>query len=724
MSPSTIDTGFTAIGTDTGVASGSLSGTEKVDIALRSCTGTSGADGTFTITPNNNINLMGGAVQVDVTYHPLAAGDRSCIYDIKDFSGGTVVASFTVKGSTPPALLVTPVGSFGDVRWYDGARYPTNSLTFRVENSGYNTLAISSFSVTGTGFAPAAAQPGTASLGHNSGINYTIVFNPDTAGSKSGSFSVSANVPTSAVGLTGRGTNATIAVAPLSAPAMTTMNFGDVPVLSSGLDFVTVTNGAASPQGPLYVSNSTITGGNGWFKFTACNNTTCNLNATVLAGTPQNFGVTCTPPSGTVNGTTSSAMLTIGNDSDNQSANTLTLNCRAVDSIIGLAPSSTVDFGGVLVNTPTPATTTITVTNTGGASYGPFYFQRIADAGNVFSATCVTGCSTANCGSSGTTNQCTLGSLAQMTVQVTFRPTAEAPYAAGLVLNRGTGNASLSLAGRGIDKHIQVTDAVIAPDTFRCPGDKATLVPITITNTGEAPLSIDSLTVSGDPVWQVTEATPWIVDGCVYPCTTPGTRDLMVRFAPQAIGKAPTGQLSLMNDASPVSDQFKAIRLDGNGKERIVDMLPGVVPFGVTGAGVPVKLSTLHDDTHPLLTVENSDTEAFTIRSIVVGDGTSKIFTVKNLDGSEVKNVTIEPGQVKEFDVIFAPDKVGEFNAQIYLYLDSDCEPQRVNDVTGRAVFVDAHGSSIFGCAAGRGSGTGMLLIVIGLLFACRRRRR
>jgi MYXO-CTERM domain-containing protein len=316
-----------------------------------------------------------------------------------------------------------------------------------------------------------------------------------------------------------------------------------------------------------------------------------------------------------------------------------------------------------------------------------------------------------------------------MSFSVTFTPGAEIPYGTVLVLNRGGNNASLTLAGRGIFRHMQIdTDAIVAPDTYRCPGDKAAMIPITVINSGEAPLAISNLDISGEPIWSTPEQLPVMVDGvpgCTYPCPTPGTRDIMISFSPQSLGKAPTGQLTVVSNAGAPDSPTKIIRLDGNGKERIVNMLPGLVAFPVTGANVPLKWSALTDSDHPLLSVTNDDAEAFAIREVRVDDGNNTIFEVVNLDGSEIKNVMVMPGETKQFDVIFKPEEVKEYQAVINLFMDSDCEPQRSNPVTGRAVFVDAHGSSLFGCVCQSGKGTGNGLIVLfAILFVRRRRRR
>ena len=717
MTPNTLDTGYAAVGQPTPGATGTLSasGNIKVDFVIGSCSG--GNVGTFSFSPGQPYNLNGSTIAVTATYTPTAPGRRTCTVNIVDDGMMmNVVGSFTVIGSTPPQLSVNPAsGNFAAVRFNDASPIHTSAVTFTVTNTGSAQLSISNASIGGANAGDFAITTGLGTTTLNPGFQtqLTVTFNPSAAGARNATLSFASNDPGSPtnVALTGQGQNATISVTG-------TLDFTTVLVGSSSPLNAVVTNNGGAPKGNLYLGNSTITGGvnTSWFTFSQCGTQTCNLN-TFVAST-ANVGIVCTVPPGTPDLTTASATVTFGSDSDTGGGNTTTVSCKAGQSNVAAAPS-TVQFNGNLVNT-TSAPISVTVGNTGSVAYGPFWFDT---AGNpAFSVTCTSGCGGATCTSA---DRCSIGpgsviTPTQMTFSVTFHPTQEIAYSQGLALRLSAGApVSLTLAGRGIDKHIQTVDAVLAADTYKNPMDKATIVAVPVMNTGEYQLHITSMTVSGDPVWSIAEPSPDVfVDGL-------SSRDVMIRFSPVVAGKAPTGQLTLMCDDT--LNPVKIIRLDGNGKDRNVTMDPGSVPLFQTGAGVPIKLSTFADEAHPLLTITNVDPDSeaiggFTIRAFGVDNGMMSAFSVKNLDGSDVKDVPLAFGDSKQFDVIFAPDKVGQYDSVINLYLDKDPDPQRSKPVDGTALYVSAHGSSLFGCSAG-GGGSGAL-VALALCFSRRRRRR
>ena len=716
MTPSTLDTGYASIGQATPGATGTLSSggaNIKVDFVVASCSG--GNIGSFSFSGVQPYNLNGGAIPITATYTASALGRRVCTVNIVDDAAmGTVVGTFTVIGSTPPQLSVNPAsGAFTAVRFNDAAPVHTSAATFTVTNSGSARLDVTGVSIGGANAGDFAITSGPGSVSLNPGFQaqWVVTFNPSAAGTRNATLSFTSNDPASptTVALSGQGQNATIAVTGA-------LDFMTVLVGSSSPLNAVVTNNGGPPKGPLYVGTSTITGGtnNTWFTFSQCGAQTCNLN-TFVAST-ANIGIVCSVPPGTPDTTTATATVTFGSDSDTGGGNTTTVSCRAGQSNVAAAPS-TVQFNGVLVNTTSPPIS-VTVGNTGSLAYGPFYFDT---AGNpAFTVTCTAGCGAATCTPG---NQCSIaggspGTPTQMTFSVTFHPTLENAYSQGLALRLGAGApVSLTLAGRGIDKHIQTVDSVLAADTYKNPMDKATIVAVPVMNVGEYQLHITNMTVSGGPVWSLAEPSPDAVVAGV------GARDVMVRFSPVVAGKAPTGQLTITCDDT--ANPTKIIRLDGNGKDRNVTMDPGSVPLFQTGAGVPLKLSSFADETHPLITIANVDEESdaiggFTIRMIEVDQGESA-FTVRNLDGSDVKDVPLAYGDSKQFDVIFAPDKVGQYDSVINLYLDKDPDPQRSKPVDGTALYVNAHGSSVFGCSTGAGGGPGVL---VALAFVLRRRRR
>ncbi|HEX5063672.1 MAG TPA: hypothetical protein VFV99_30045, partial [Kofleriaceae bacterium] len=154
----------------------------------------------------------------------------------------------------------------------------------------------------------------------------------------------------------------------------------------------------------------------------------------------------------------------------------------------------------------------------------------------------------------------------------------------------------------------------------------------------------------------------------------------------------------------------------GNGKDRNVAMGPSL-DFGNTGAGVPVSYTALKVPDE-WLTVINQDDADFKIREIKFD---KPEFKVQTLSGDDVSNMDLPVGSTKQFEVIFLPPEVGEYTANMSIYLDQDPTAQRTIEVHGRALFVDAHGGGGFGCSTGRGTGWGVLL-ALGLLRRKRRR--
>jgi MYXO-CTERM domain-containing protein len=233
-------------------------------------------------------------------------------------------------------------------------------------------------------------------------------------------------------------------------------------------------------------------------------------------------------------------------------------------------------------------------------------------------------------------------------------------------------------------------------------------------NTGEYDLSVEDITVNGGTIWSLSDAfSPFTVP--------PGeTVDVKVKFTPEEEGKAPMGMVTVTtNDIRPQTGT-QMINLIGNGKLRNVDLAPGSIDVGDTFAGIPARLSV----TRPgdILTVLNMDQETFNIRDIKISGEDEEVFHLINLDGSEFSAVDIEPGSSQTFDIVFSPTVPGEFTSSVVLYLDDDQDVQKSIPITGRAVYVSAHGAG--GCSVGGGGSGGLVVICVAGLFVVRRRRR
>src|SRR5690606_6407231 len=123
--------------------------------------------------------------------------------------------------------------------------------------------------------------------------------------------------------------------------------------------------------------------------------------------------------------------------------------------------------------------------------------------------------------------------------------------------------------GRGIDRHIELVESVQFPDTFRNPGEMATIMPVTIKNIGEYPLQVSAVALEGAPNWQLVEQpTSFEIGGL-------SSHDVLVAFQPVTAGKAPDATLAVTSDdrTSPLLN----VVLSGNGKDRNVAMGPGAL---------------------------------------------------------------------------------------------------------------------------------------------------
>lgn len=697
MSPNPVDVGNVLLG-GTGMATGTLSSTknERVDLRLtNSCNG-AGA-GTFSLSETSNINLNAPKM-ITVSYTPSARGTRQCAVQV--IQDGNAIDTFYVRGTglAPQSMSIQGTASFGSVRWNDAAPNHTVTRAFTVTNGGDVSLTISNVAVTGD-FAISSGGTSATILPMNS-RTWFITFDPDApGGAKAGTLTFTSDAPqngTQAIDLSGTATNAVISVSDAA--------FGIVNIGSSASQDVTITNNGGNPKGPLGVSSAAIAGGNGWFSFAGCGGgTSCNFSPDLSINNATVVGVKCTPPMTAAANDMETATVTFTSDTDDATDTVATLTCTAGKSSLATNMNTLVFPPSLVGTTSTPVS--FTVTNTGNVN-ATFYLERTGANQNAFTATTTTGCGTSS------SNECTVMPAGSATINITVTPSFEGDVSAGLTLvSNATPNPQLTLAGRGIDRHIELVESVQFPDTFRNPGDMATIMPVTIKNIGEYPLQVSAIALEGAPNWELVEqATSFEVGGLA-------SHDVLVAFQPVTAGKAPDATLAVMSDdrTSPLLN----VVLSGNGKDRNVAMGPGALDFGNTGAGVPVLYSSLKP-ADQWLTVLNEDQFEFKIRDIKFD--VPDVFRVEALGGGSVAGTTLPAGASQQFELVFLPPEVGEYTANMTLYLDQDPLGQRTVQVTGRALFVDARGGGGFGCSTGHGTGGGMALVLAVLL--CRKRRR
>ncbi|HEX2687177.1 MAG TPA: choice-of-anchor D domain-containing protein, partial [Kofleriaceae bacterium] len=362
----------------------------------------------------------------------------------------------------------------------------------------------------------------------------------------------------------------------------------------------------------------------------------------------------------------------------------------------GIAFPAMVDFGSVDIDGAAPPQT-IMLANNGVAILDVSSITKMAGASPSFSVTLPSGAT-----------QVTPGTT--LALQVTYTPTVDMPanqpetmvlVATLAGIFGGPNQVMITVKGRGIDRHIVVDAMEAFPPTFRNPGDSAPIKTVTVHNNGEATLHIAGVMVTGAPVWE-------LLDGSAIDLPGGGSHDFLVKFSPTMIGAAPTGQLTIVNNdnAKPMA----VVTLTGTGIGRNVAFGPPTIDLGYTGVGIPL--------TTDMLMVTNMDPAvSFKIHAISLADGTA--FRIENPPADVELSTT-----PKNFALTFDPTMEGDFTTTARLYLDQDDQVQAEVQITGHAVFVNAHGSG--GCHAGGnrpGSGSVLALGVLAALGSLGQRR-
>ena len=647
-----------------------------------------------TVPPGNTVTWNG-------TCHPSALLGRTGTFTItSNAAPGLATVTLTCTGQAG-VIATNPTSiNFGGVRVGN-----SSTLPYHLQNTGNVAItgvaAVLDVTTVGYSLDPTTPVPTTLAVGANIPLN--VIFAPQ-AGTDGGPATITfsgiwggSNTPTQAVlSLQGDGLVAGFDLTP------NPLDFGDLRFDTTPTKTFCITN---TDEASLTILNNISISphmgtASGEFSITGMKlQTTCGTGGAAttlprLLTSGQSIEVTVkADPANRIGAM--AADLTVTSDLTMNPTRTITLLGNSTTAAMTVVPM-TLDFGPTDIDAG-PVSLPITITNTSAdASLDLSGFTKTASA--VYSLTLP----------GGTT---TLAPGMQLVLNVTYHPTVEKPAGqldsmtvtnniAGIL--NGPTIEMLTIQGRGIDRHIDVTMSPQIPDTFRNPGDMAPVIPIQIKDTGEAILHISAVMATGDPVWT-------LVDGDAMDIAGGASVDIHVRFAPTVAGPAPPGELTIMNNDN--GDAMAVVDLRGNGLNRSVDLLPNGsgIDMGFVGVGVPVTKDGV-------LQVASMDpTNSFQIRTITLDDTTGQ-FAIDN----PPTDAALPPFTQQQFSVTFTPDQEGDFSTTATLFLDMDPTPQDTVLITGHAVFVDAHGGG--GCSSGGATGGAMIVIVIGLV-AMRRRR-
>jgi hypothetical protein len=500
--------------------------------------------------------------------------------------------SATAVASAPQIALSSNSVQFGTVT--DGS---TGSATLLISNNGNADLTISVVSVTGTGFGVSGiTTPKTIPAGQ--AVSAGLTFQPTVAGAATGTLSITSNDPanqTMTVSLAGTGS--TTAAGQLQANP-TSLSFGTVSAGSNSTKTVVFTNTGTAP-----IQISTIAVGGTDFSANGIS-TPLILNP---AGTAT-LNVAFTPTAGG----SASGTVTVTTD---QLHSPMTISLTGSGAVPGLSitPAS-VAFGSV-VDGQTKSQT-FTLTNTGSAA---LTIPQLSVSGTGYSL-------------SGLATPATIAVGASTTISATFAPATAGslPGTITILSNAPTSPSTVTLTGTGVATQPGVS---ISPASFAFGSvvdGQTKSQTFTLTNTGNAPLSISQLGVTG---------AGYSLSGLATPATIAvgASTSFSATFAPTTAGSLP-GTITITSNA-PTSPSTASLSGNGVAGTLILSANPTSLAFGNVNAGVSSSKS---------VTLTNSGTGNVTISQITVN--------AKDVTTSGVTTpVILSPGQTQTLNVAFNP---------------------------------------------------------------------
>ena len=578
----------------------------------------------------------GQQVSFNVGFHPAKVGAADGQLNLSTDTGSPVSVSLTGTGTAQasPALTLSATSlDFGNAQ----VNMPA-VLQLTLTSSGTAPVTISSGTVTGQGFQissavyPAGINGWPATLRPGQQIILAVAFDPTTVGAATGSLTVDSDASggTTSVALTGTGA---AAPAPKLTLSTTSLSFGPAQIGAKVTRTVTL---SSSGDAPLVISAITLTG-------TQFSDGSPSLPVTLQPNQQLAFTVTFDP---TTAGPDAETLTVTSNDGSGPATVSL-----GGSGTVATVPQLTVnplglDFG--IVPTNTPSTKPVTLTSTGSAPV-------------TVSAATVTG---AGFSLSGASLPITLNPNQSVTLQVQFDPAAAGGAIGQLTITSdSTTNATVQvpLTGAGA--------VAVAPQLSVSPGaltfgnvtvNSAATLPLTLTSTGTAPVTVSAATLSG---------AGFAVSGSTFPLTLNPNQSLTlhVQFDPTTAGPA-TGQLTIASDSTVGATTL--VQLSGTGTVAAIPQLAvsaGALAFGN-------------------VTVSSTATMPLTLTSTGTAPVTVTTATLSGADFSEsgaALPLTLNPNQSVTLQVQFAPSAPEAATGQLTIVSNSSTNGMAVVQLSG-----------------------------------------
>ena len=635
------------------ISSVTLTGTNPGDYAL--ATPASGTDcrtiGTV---------AAGGNCTLAATFTPSALGARSATVSVADNATGSPhTLPLTGTGTFPQATPTPSPLPFGNQR--ENTTSTTQVLT--LTNGGTDTLHLTTVALGGTNVSQFAivttgttcTNGSTVLAGASCIVNLT--FTPTALGAQTATvtFTDDANPTTQVVNLTGTG------VFPQATPTPSPVPFGNQRLnATSATQVLTLTNGGTDT---LHLTTVALGGTNANQFAILATGTTCTNGATVAAASSCIVNLTFTPTSLGAQ----AATITFTDD-----ANPITQVVNLTGT--GVFPQATpaplnLPFGNQ-TNGITSGPQTITLTNGGTATLN---LATVALGGanpSVFAIAAGTTC----------TNASTVPAGSSCIVNVTFTPTALAPFAATVTFTDDANPTSqvVNLSGTGVTSTVNFAPSTIPFGNQRLNTTSAQMTSV-LTNSGTTTLTISSVTLTGANPGDYALATPASGTDCrtVGSVAAGGNCTVAATFTPITLGSR-TASVSVADNAA---GSPHTLQLTGTGTFPQANPTPSPLPFGNQRENTTSATQ--------VLTLTNGGTDTLHLTTVALGGTNANQFAIVTTGTTCTNGSTVLAGANCIVNLTFTPTALGAQTATVTFTDDANPTTQIVN-LTGTGVFPQA----------------------------------
>ncbi len=385
----------------------------------------------------------------------------------------------------------------------------------------------------------------------------------------------------------------------------TSLNFGNVTVNSAQMQTVTLTSTGTT----AVTINSVGVSGTGFTLLDG--NSPVTLNPTQTLTLHVQFDPAT---SGAAIG-----QLTISSNSASGSATVVGLSGSGIATDPPVNPQLTVStaslsFGSVTVNTATTRSLTLTSTGT-----SPVIVNSTSITGAGFSIVAQS-------------IPVTLNPSQSVTLQIQFDPTATGSVNGQVTINSNSitgGIASVALSGIGAAASPQLTISSGSLSFGNVTVSSATRQSLTLTSTGASPVTVNSVTITGDG---------FSVIGGSFPVTlNPSqTMSLQVQFSPTATGSV-SGQMTISSNSTSGSTVLIALSGTGTTVAHEVDLswdAPASSTDPVAGYNI---YRSVGSGSFGLINLSVDQATVYVDNAVV--SGTSYSYVVKSVDSSGVESI-------------------------------------------------------------------------------------